>query len=228
VAQELHLWTFASLTKDEQQAVRTDAEARYIAYADLRQSGAQHANVKMDLQNDYTTGANRYPRNRQQTLHLLVKYSKTTVFKANQSEGSLFAQKGGKGKNNKSKAKDTTLVRVNSCDKEYWNNKTCFKCGKVGHPATHCPNGDVEDDTKSRSSQAKSVKKGSEELEESVCATQRDQKKIPTSLSRTPPKGSRTSRSPVTDLNLHKWKASLNQATPSYSTKHMVATSCLI
>jgi hypothetical protein len=34
----------------------------------------------------------------QQTLHLLDKYSKTAVSKANQSEGSSFAQKGGKGK----------------------------------------------------------------------------------------------------------------------------------
>jgi hypothetical protein len=75
VAQELHQKTFACLTNDEQQAVRADAEERYIAYDFLRQSGAQHANLKMDLQNDYTTGDNRYPKNRQQTLHLLDKYS---------------------------------------------------------------------------------------------------------------------------------------------------------
>jgi hypothetical protein len=97
VAQELHQKTFASLTSDELQAVRTDAEERYIAYACLRQSGAQYANLKMDLQNDYTTGDNRYPKKSQQTLHLLDKYRKTTVSKANQSEGSSFAQKGGKG-----------------------------------------------------------------------------------------------------------------------------------
>jgi hypothetical protein len=51
----------------------------------------------MDLQNDYTTDDNLYPKHRQQTLHLMDKYSKTTVPKANQSEGSSFAQKGGKG-----------------------------------------------------------------------------------------------------------------------------------
>jgi hypothetical protein len=28
----------------------------------------------VDLQNDFTTGDNRYPKNRQQTLHLLDKY----------------------------------------------------------------------------------------------------------------------------------------------------------
>jgi hypothetical protein len=87
VAQEVHQKAFSSLTSDEQQAVRTDAEERYIAFAFLKQSGAHHANLKVDLQNDYTTGDNRYPKNRQQTLHLLDKYSKTTVSKANQSEG---------------------------------------------------------------------------------------------------------------------------------------------
>jgi hypothetical protein len=40
VAQELHQKTFMSLTRDEHHAVRRDAEERYIAYAFLRQSGA--------------------------------------------------------------------------------------------------------------------------------------------------------------------------------------------
>jgi hypothetical protein len=44
VAQELHQQAVASLSDPEQQAVRTDFEERYIAYAFLRQSGAQHAN----------------------------------------------------------------------------------------------------------------------------------------------------------------------------------------
>jgi hypothetical protein len=87
VAQEVHQKAFSSLTSDEQQAIHTDAEERYIAFALLKQSGAQHANLKVDLQNVYTTGDNRYPKNRQQTLHLLDKYSETTVSKANQSEG---------------------------------------------------------------------------------------------------------------------------------------------
>jgi Reverse transcriptase (RNA-dependent DNA polymerase) len=166
VAQELHQQTFASLTSAEQQIVRTDAEERYIAYAFLRQSGAQHSNLKMDLQNDYTTGDNRYPKNRQQTLHLLDKYSKTIVPKASQSEGSSFAQKTGKGKTGKSsKGKDPTSGQSKTFDKEYWRDKKCFKCDKLGHPATHCPNGsNDDDDAKSRSSQAKSVKKLEKEV----------------------------------------------------------------
>jgi hypothetical protein len=44
--------------------------------------------TSVDLQNDFTTGDNRYPKNRQQTLHLLDKYSKTAVARTTQSEGS--------------------------------------------------------------------------------------------------------------------------------------------
>ena len=98
VAMELHTQTFATLGAAEQQTVREDAEERYISYAFLRQSGQQHGNLKVDLQNDFTTGDNRYPKNRQQTLHLLDKYSKTVVPKTTQSEGTSFVQKGGRGK----------------------------------------------------------------------------------------------------------------------------------
>ena len=77
VAKELHRGAFADLGAAKQQAVREDAEERFISYAFLRQSGVQHGNLKVDLQNDFTTGDNRYPKNRQQTLRLLDKYSKT-------------------------------------------------------------------------------------------------------------------------------------------------------
>jgi hypothetical protein len=156
VAQELHQKTFASLTNDEQQAVRADAEKRYIAHAFLRQSGAQHANLKMDLQNDYTTGDNRYPKNCQQTLHLLDKYSKTTVSKANQS--SSLAQKGGKGKTIDPRQRTPPQVRQILSIKNI---------GTTRHVASverwdiqrRTANGNDEDDTKSCFSQAKSVKK---------------------------------------------------------------------
>jgi hypothetical protein len=58
VAQELHQQDFTSLTAKDQHAVRTDAQESDIAYAFSRQSGAQHAHLKTDLQNDYTTGDN--------------------------------------------------------------------------------------------------------------------------------------------------------------------------
>jgi hypothetical protein len=98
VAQENHTLTFAALSAKQKQAVHEDAEERYISYAFLHQSGAQHGNLKVDLRNDFTTISNQYPKTYQQTLHLLDKYSKTVVVpKMTSSEGLLFAQKGGRG-----------------------------------------------------------------------------------------------------------------------------------
>jgi hypothetical protein len=57
----------------EQQRVQDDAEERYVSFVFLRQSGTQHGKLKVDLQNNFTTGDNRYPKNRQKTLHLLDK-----------------------------------------------------------------------------------------------------------------------------------------------------------
>jgi hypothetical protein len=97
VAQETHTSAFEDLGAAEKRVVRDDAEERYVPYAFLRQSGNQHSNIKVDLQNDFTTGDNRYPKNLQQTLHLLNKLSKTAVDKLTQSEGTSFAQRSGRG-----------------------------------------------------------------------------------------------------------------------------------
>jgi hypothetical protein len=98
VAQENHTLAFTALSAEQKQAVHKDAEERYISYAFLHQSRAQHGNLKVDLRNDFTTGSNRYPKTHQQTLHLLDKYSKTVIVpKTTPSEGSSFAQKGGRG-----------------------------------------------------------------------------------------------------------------------------------
>jgi hypothetical protein len=79
LAQELHNRAFGDLAAEEQLPVRDDAEEHYVSYVFLRQSGTQHGNLKVDLQNNFATGDNRYPKNRQHTLHLLDKYSKTMV-----------------------------------------------------------------------------------------------------------------------------------------------------
>ena len=96
VAQELYTQTFSTLTEAEQTVTCEDAKERYLSYAFMRQSGTQHGNLKVDLQNDFTTGDNRYPKNLQQTLHLLDKYRKTVVQRTTQSEGTAFLQ-GGRG-----------------------------------------------------------------------------------------------------------------------------------
>jgi hypothetical protein len=133
VTQKTHTSAFADLGAAEQMVVRDDAEERYVSYAFLRQSGNQHGNLKVDLQNDFTTGDNRYPKNRQQTLHLLYKYSKTAVDKVTQSEGTSFAQRSGRGGGLGRKSGNGKIH--DNFDKEYWKENTCYKCEKKGHPA---------------------------------------------------------------------------------------------
>jgi hypothetical protein len=150
--------TLASLTTAQQEAVQVDTKERYISYAFLCQSGAQHAKLKVDLQNDFTTGDNHYPKTRQQTLHPLDKYSKIAVTKPTNSEGASFAQRGGNG-NDKKKV---------PFDKAYWKGKTCFKCNGKDHPASHCtkaektykaPQADKDDNAASTASSVNKLKK---------------------------------------------------------------------
>jgi hypothetical protein len=122
MAQEPYTKSFESLGVMEQKLVRDDTEERYVSYAFLRQSGIQHGDLKVDLQNDFTTGDNHYPKNRQQTLHLLDKYNKTVVSKVTQSEGTSFAQTIGRGSgrshNGNGKGHESSTY-----DKKYWNDK---------------------------------------------------------------------------------------------------------
>jgi hypothetical protein len=55
VAQESYTKSFTDLGALEQKLVRDYSEERYISYAFLQQNGAQHGNLKVDLQNDFTT-----------------------------------------------------------------------------------------------------------------------------------------------------------------------------
>jgi hypothetical protein len=124
----------------------------------------QHGNLKVDLQNDFTIGDNRYPKNRQQTLHLLDKYSKTMVAKVTHSEGTSFAQKGGRGGGKRSISGNGKGRDYSTYDKKYWNDKECYKCHNKGHPATHCPNKPSDDDDRSTVSAASSIKKLKKDL----------------------------------------------------------------
>jgi hypothetical protein len=118
VAAENGTTKFQDLSDADQEDVRKKAEERYLSYVFLRQSGKQHTKLKEDLQNEFTTGDDRYPKNRQSTLHLLDKYSKSTVMStATTSEGTAFAQRG--DKTNKDKQKKEPY------DKAYWKDKEC-------------------------------------------------------------------------------------------------------
>jgi hypothetical protein len=120
---------FDELNEDEQKDVRENAKEQYHSYVFLRQSGKQHAELKTDLQNDSTTGDDRYPKNRQSTLHLLDKYSKSAPAIHTPSEGTAFTQKGGREGN---RDKETFNAK-------YWKDKDCYNCNKQGHPSSHCP-----------------------------------------------------------------------------------------
>jgi hypothetical protein len=90
----------------------------------------------VDLQNDFTTGDNRYPKNRQQNVHLLDKYSKTGC--------TSFAQKRGRGGGRGGRSGNRNSH--DNFDKEYWKDKTCYTCEKKGHPANKCPKKSNNDD----------------------------------------------------------------------------------
>jgi hypothetical protein len=164
VAQESYTRAFTDIGPVEQQLVRDDAEERYISYAFLCQSGTQHRNLKVDLQNDFTTGDNRYPKTRQHTLHLLDKYSKTVVTKVTHSEGTSFAHKGGRGGGNQSSSVNGKCRDSSTYDKKYWNDKEGYMCHKKGHPATHCPKKPSDDGDCSTASAASRVKKIKKDL----------------------------------------------------------------
>jgi len=53
----------------------------------LRQSGSQHQKLKVNLQDDYTTGTNKSLKDRIETLNLLNKFSKDVPNKPLASEG---------------------------------------------------------------------------------------------------------------------------------------------
>jgi hypothetical protein len=118
----------------------------------------------VDLQNDFTTGDNHYPKNHQQTLHLLDKSSKIVFTKVTHSEGTSFAQKGGRGGDNRSISGNGKGRYSSTYDKKYWNDKECYKCHNKGHPATHCPKKPSDDDDCSTASAASSVNKLKKDL----------------------------------------------------------------
>jgi hypothetical protein len=86
--------------------------------------------------------------NRQQTLHLLDKY-KTAVARATQSEGSSFAQGGGRGGGRGGEVVEVATIRRRArptLGKKFWRNLSCYKCNKKGHPATLPGLGQGDDD----------------------------------------------------------------------------------
>jgi len=113
-----------------------------------------------DLLDDYSKGSDNYPQNRLQALMWMDHYSNAPTAITN-SEGTAFAQNGGKtkkGKGDKDKAKSHTPKDPKNFDTEWWKDKECYRCGKKGHSASACsvkPSSD-DDDKSSRSSTSSS------------------------------------------------------------------------
>jgi hypothetical protein len=105
-----------------------------------------HGNRKVDLHNNFTSGNNGYAKNFQKSLHLLDKYSKTDVAKVTQYEGISFAQISGRGGGRGGRSGNIKIH--DKFDKEYWKDKTCYKCENHGHPANKCPKKSNNDDDK--------------------------------------------------------------------------------
>jgi hypothetical protein len=71
-----------------------------------------------------------------------AKYSKTAIVINATSEGTAFAQRGGRDGNKQQESFDT----------KYWKDKECYHCNKKGHPATHCPDRKTKTKTKNSTS----------------------------------------------------------------------------
>jgi hypothetical protein len=119
-AQSKHSMSYNPLGTTDQAAMRQAAEDQYLAYILLVNSSGQHKHLRKELQNNFTKGSDKYPENCSQTLLFLDRYSKSAPADS-ESQGTAFAQKGGrpkKGKekkgSDKPKAIRRTLIRSTS------------------------------------------------------------------------------------------------------------------
>ena len=135
---------YDQLLESEQEQVRKEAEERHLAYLMVQNSSAKHDNLRQDLQNDFTKGSDQYPENRAQALMFLDRYSKSSVTPTPTSEGTAFTQKSKAKKDSKSSKKSD---KKQDFDKEAFKDRKCFHCGKKGHPRSHCPSVDSNEDS---------------------------------------------------------------------------------
>jgi hypothetical protein len=137
VAAELGTASFKELTGQQHTEVRGKAEEQYLSSVFLQQSGKQHNKLKVDLKNDFTTGDNQYPKNRQSTFHLLDKYSKTAcVNTTTNSEGTAFVQQGDR-RQGKGGTRNPTKTTTQSTG---WTKNVTTVTRTVIHPLSAHPN----------------------------------------------------------------------------------------
>jgi hypothetical protein len=153
-AQLKHSMSYDALGTTNQAAMRQAAEDQYLAYILLINSGGQHDHLRKELQNDFTKGHDKYPEKCSQTLLFLDRYSKLASADSG-SQGTAFTHKGGQSKKGKEKkGPNKPKAEKKDFDKEYFKDLPCFKCGKKGHPQSHCPTKTDDDDNSSISSRS--------------------------------------------------------------------------
>jgi hypothetical protein len=152
--QSKHSMSYDMLGTTNQTSMHQAAEDQYLVYILLVNSSRQHKHLWKDLQNDSTKGRNKYPENCSQALLFLDSYSKSAPVDS-ASQGTAFAQKGGQPKKGKEKkGSDKPKAEKKDFDKEYFKDLPCFKCGKKGHPQSHCPTKTNDNDNLSISSKS--------------------------------------------------------------------------
>jgi hypothetical protein len=133
-ARQKYAKDYDNLTLAEQKEICDEAEERYVAYLIVIYCRAQHENLHNSLQEDFAKKVDKYPKTIQEAQVYLDKFPKKTLA-ATASEGTSFAQKGGKGKG----GGDEKSTRP-PYDKKFFADKKCFECNEIGHPADRCPN----------------------------------------------------------------------------------------
>jgi hypothetical protein len=156
-----HSMSYDALRNANQAAMHQAAEDQYLAYIPLVNSSGQHEHLRKELQNDFIKSSDKYPENCSQTLLFLDRYSKSAPADS-ASQGTAFNQKGGQPKKGEEKkGSNKPKAEKKDFDKEYFKDLPCFKCGKKGHPQSHCPMKTNDDDDSSISSKLnKSSKSG--------------------------------------------------------------------
>jgi hypothetical protein len=107
--QSKHSTSYDALGTTDQAAMRQAAEDGYLTYILLVNSGGQHRHLRKELQNNFTKGSNKYPENCSQTLLFLGRYSKSAPADS-ASQGTAFAQKGGRPKKGKEKKGSNNVI----------------------------------------------------------------------------------------------------------------------
>ena len=123
-AQSTHIASHQDINNDQKIEIPTDAEERYLIYILLKHSAKTSDKLRTNLSDDCTTGENKYPTSRQETIHYLDKHKKSVVCAPIARESSSLAQIKGNG-------------NTNTFDKNYWKDKECYRCGDKVHPELH-------------------------------------------------------------------------------------------